>query len=407
MGMTQALTQRVMAHSSKILLVSLLAVPAVLSFSGKEQAATENRTLATFPAKPRSRDAILKYPAQLDAWINDHFGFRQALVKLNNKVRYALFGQFPTIQVIAGKNGRIFLSAHSADFPPYGAINLPCGYQFSEYDKIAMELTRFHAAFREMGIDAKLLIAPSSPLVYAEELPDWLAKRCLSSVHPFDEIMKPGRLEPFVRAATYYPLDEMRALKPIAAALPKTWFHWAGDGAQLVAQKSVEYFWKTKTEDAKPLVTKVKRLPSDLAHMFPGVSLPSDVTTIDFAASGIDECVGGRCFPEAEDVMNKLGDVSRYRNEKAPKPKLILVTDSFGHYIAGWYSRYYRDVLHISTNSADTLSDAEKSRLRQLLLEQARTGDVLFVYHDGGVLSGRIGLDQNKLLQAPPQDGNK
>jgi hypothetical protein len=397
MGMTQPLIQRLMTHSAKIILISLLAAPAILSFSGKEQAATENRKLAAFPAKPRSWDAALKYPAQLDVWINDHFGFRNALVKLNNKVRYALFDQFPTAQVIAGKDGRIFLSTHEAHYAPYAAINITCGYQFNEYDKIALQLNQLHAAFRKSGIDVKLLIAPSSPIVYAEELPDWLATRCMSSIHPFDEITKANRLEPSVRSAIYYPLEEMRAMKPHAMALPKTWFHWAGEGAQLVAQRSAEHFWNVKADDTKPLVTRVERLPSDLSHLFPGVKLASPVTTIDFAASGVEECSGGHCFPEAQDIMDKLGDVSRYRNEKAPRGKLILVTDSFGRYIAGWYSRYYRDVMHISTNAVDRLSEAEMTRLRQLLLEQGRVGDVLFLYHDAGVLAGRAGIDLKKI----------
>lgn len=396
------LKQRLTGNAAKIVLVVLLAVPALRSMTGSSQLEGENRKLAEFPAAPASWQETLKFPARLDQWINDHFGYRDRLLKLNNRVRHALFGTFPTVQVISGQNGRIFMSAHEANFPPYTAIHPTCGFQFHDHEKIAGQMNAMHAAFRGWGIDAKLVIAPSSPAVYQEELPGWLAQRCARSVPPFRNILVPERLSPPVLASVYYPIEELRAARAEGEVIPKTWFHLTGFGSRLLTQKSVERLWNIKADEGTTLKTRIETQTSDLAHLFPGVKLSSKVEAIDFAASGIEECKGAKCYPALQDALEKLGDVNRYRNERAPKERLIMLSDSFGQYSAGWYARYYRDVIHFSTNTLGRLSDGELASLRNFLREEGKRSDVLFFYHDTGVLTGRIDLDLKKLVSAQP-----
>lgn len=394
------LAQQLKGNAAKIILVALFAIPAIRAASTTDQSATENRRLAAFPAAPSSWQETLKYPAKLDTWINDHFGYRDRFLKLNNRVRHALFEQFPTAQVIAGRDDRIFLSTHEAHYAPYAAIHLTCGYRFGEHGKIAEQINAWHAAFKASGIDARLLIAPSSPALYVEELPGWLAAQCRSAVPPIAEILKAERLPQPVRSSVYYPLEELRAAGGGAALVPKTWFHLTGAGSRLLAEKSVARFSDANANSgAGPaLKTRMETQPSDLSHLFPGVRLASEVEAIDFAASEVTECAGGKCYPEMQEAMEKLGDVSRYRNTRAAKGSLIILSDSFGRYSAPWFSRYYRDVMHVSTNAADRLSASEMKQLREWLLEQGKRGEVLFLYHDAGVLAGRVGMDLKKIF---------
>lgn len=83
-----------------------------------------------------------------------------------------------------------------------------------------------------------------------------------------------------------------------------------------------------------------------------GYELRSDVETTDFAASDVSEAQAANANLELQKAMETLGDVSRYRNTRATKGSLIILSDSFGRYSASWYSRFYRDVMHISTNAA-------------------------------------------------------
>lgn len=387
------LLQRLKANFAKIATITLLATPAVMSFSGMQQASNENRKLTDFPPRPSSFGDALKYPSKLDLWINDHFGFRDALLQLNNRLRHALFHQFPTIQVIEGRNDRIFLSAHSTEHQPYSAILLNCGYQFNNLGHLVDALNRFSAGLRNRGVNAHLLIAPSASSLYTDELPPWLEKRCNSYASPIGQIIHSPQLHGDAKALLYYPMDKMRALRNEVDVIPRSWFHWAGAGPRRIARFSAEDLWSRNTSDAKPMVTVKRLVPSDISHLFPGIPLASEMEVADFAASGISQCRGGACFPEMLSIMEKLGDVSRYVNNAAPAGRLILVSDSFGQHIAGWYSSYYREVLHVSTNDLRRLDPRELEQLRETLFKGNSSDNVLFLFHDGSILNGRMVQD--------------
>jgi hypothetical protein len=393
------LQRRVRGHSAKILIVFMLAMPALVGLVRKDALPIENRVPALFPSRPDSWNALLRYPAMLDLWINDHFGFRRQLVKLNNRVRYHLFGQFPTRQVVAGRNGRIFLAAHATSHPPYSAILLSCGAHANDMSPIAAQLNRFSAAYDKLGIDAKIMIAPSAPAVYPEDLPAWLAAQCDPVSAPIPRVLAAPLLAPDAQARAYFPMETMRRLEPGEHAIPKTWFHWAGAGPRAVAQESVRRFWPTRAAPAPaPLASRTASKDSDIAHLFEGVRLASEVEETDYAASGIDACDRPQCFPELGRIAEKLGDVSRYRNDRAQAGRLVLFSDSYGHYIAGGYSPFFREVVHFSTNNFGLLSADDMAALRQMFLQRAADQQVLFVYHDVSVLWGRIEADQKKLL---------
>ena len=383
------------AALSKAAVIVLLSVPAWMSIAPPKPSSVENRTLAVFPSPPTTWDTALAYPAKLDVWINDHFGFRDRLIKLNNKIRHALFRQFPTIQVIQGKGERLFLSAHATTHPPYSAILLSCGYGNS-LDTVVQQLNRFEAVMRTQGADAKLLVAPSGPTLYPNELPAWLEARCRPDLLPVPRILASSQLDPSAKSLVYYPLQEMRAIRGRTSIIPNSWFHWNGAGLAIVVEASVHALWGKSPNADPPLKTRNEYLKSDISHLFPGVHRGDEVEIIDFTVSGISQCLGGACFPELRPVMEKLSDVSRYRNPRG-HGRLILVSDSFGSQIAGWYARHFAEVVHVSTNYLERLDKSELAQLRHTIVGNAGQDKVLFLYHDGTLLYGRLGLDLDKL----------
>jgi hypothetical protein len=384
-------------HAAKILIVALLALPAVFGVVHRDESPIENRMPAVFPAWPASWSAALEYPFKLDLWINDHFGFRRQLVKLNNWIRYRFFHQFPTHQVIAGRNGRIFLAAHATSHLPYSAILLSCGAQFHDAGLIAGQLNNFANGYGRLGLDPKIVIAPSAPAAYPEDLPAWLTTQCTLAAAPIPRVLAAENLMPEARAKVYFPLERMRSLEPNVHAIPKTWFHWAGAGPRVVAEDTVRRFWGF-AQRQPPLVIHPEMRDSDISHLFEGVRLQSEIEVADYAASGIEACDGPQCFPELGTIAGKLGDVSRYRNPAAPGRRLVLFSDSYGHYIAGDFAPYFREVVHLSTNTFGLLNSAELAMLRQTFLHPEFGQELLFVYHDVSVLWGRIEADQKLLL---------
>jgi hypothetical protein len=287
---------------------------------------------------------------------------------------------------------------------PYSAIFSSFGYQIDPAPAIADQINRFSALTGGRGLDAKLLIVPSSSVVHADQLPDWLRTRVDPASIPTLKVLGSARLEADARKNLYFPYMEMRA--EAAAGMdvfPKTWFHWMGDGPRMVAGLTMERFWDTGKDRGVPLATKIEKMPSDLSHLFPAIELGSQVRAIDFQASGVEVCMGPACFGETlRPTMEKLWQMSTYRNPRAPRGRLVIVSDSFGQPVAGWYSRYYKEVVHVCTNNMEQLSEQELRPIRQYLFGEAKGGDVLFLYHDVTVHAGRIGTDTALLLPPSP-----
>jgi hypothetical protein len=389
-------------HAAKALIVLLFSIPLLAMLVMKDAGTGENRNLAALPATPHGWRDTLAYPGQIDLWLNDHLGLRKQLIELNNLVRFKLFKQFQTHQLILGHHGRVFLSAYNPAEAPYSGIQSICGYGIGADTVTAVvnHINLFNRTMREQRLGGRLMIVPSAPMVYAEDLPDWLRARCASTTAPIQRVMASPLLQQ--PELVLYPLAELRAIRANAAVFPSTYFHWAGAGARLGAELSMQRFWPGQGVEAPPLRTGTEAHASDVAHMFPGVKLDSRVETADLAASGVTACSGAPCYPEMAAVASKLWGINRYGNPAAPLPRLVLITDSFGIALGPWYARYYRDVLQISTNDFGQLSPAEVVRLKAVLFQRESPQHLLFVYHDGTVQGGgRIEADINVLF--PPK----
>lgn len=385
----------------KLAVIALLGLPAVISIMKPAALPNENRTLSPFPNRPDSVESAFTYPAKLDGWINDHFGLRNTLVKLNNRIRYSFFEQFPTSQVIQGKGDRIFLAAHATTHTPYSAIYLSCG---AETDSLRIDVEGISGQARNLiegakraGINAKMLVAPSSPALYADQLPTWLAARCNAASPPVPRILASSTLGDEARAAIQFPIDLARRIDQTDHYIPKHWFHWAGAGPRIIAEASTRSLLGVDTAGVPPLVSHKESAPSDISHLFPGVSLNSMIEVADHQASGVKVCPGAPCFPEVSAAAVKLGEVARYVNDKAPARRLVLLSDSFGGYIAGWYSPFFREVVHLSTNNLGLLAAEDITALRKQFLNGAPDDHVLFLYHDGSFLANRLKIDHEKL----------
>lgn len=383
--------QRHVVNHAKWLSVALLAVPAVLGALHDTGTTTENRFLAAFPEKPQSLSAVLSFPPKVDAWVNDHIGLRSHLIALNNTLRYALFGELPSTQTVLGQNQRIFLASHQAKGLYYSAIWGPCGVNLAKPSRYAQQINRFDAAMRQHGVDAKLYIPPSAPVVHGKDLPGWLATQCAAQPPALQQILAEAVLAPAAQARTLHPLQAM-ADAPFAI-FPSSWFHWGGKGAQYGADLSIAHFWPQDRSGAAPLVSHPTEVPSDMGHLFPGLSFPSEVEAIDLAASGVSACTAPDCFPELPSIGQAPG-AARYRNPKAPNPKLVLVTDSFGLAVGAWYAQYYQDVWLVPTNHFFQRSAPDLAAVRDALLPKGPTTQrTLFIYHDMSILSDRIPTD--------------
>lgn len=377
-------------HGAKLLLVLALSVPAVVAVLQPQHDNHENRELAALPAAPADWAGVLKLPAQLDGWINDHFGYRGRVLSYYNRFRFAVFNEFPTIQVRAGRHGRIFVSAHGVSAPAFSAITAACAGPGDTRATTAAAINHMFHEFRAAGFTPKLLIAPSAPVIEYRDVPRWLRQRCESLQTPVVDLFNSGQLEAGVRADILYPLAEMRAIRAHAEINPLKWFHWSGAGLADVV-KLVLPALKRAPGDGPPLPLLTQYRDSDLNGLFQGLPQMGDVTDPDFAKAGIESCYGGRCFPEFEEYAELLYDISRFRNPAAPGGRrLLIISDSFGSKIAGWFTPHYRDVEQVASNYFGRMTPSQLARMKQFMLRDPEHTDLLILYHDTGALSGAL-----------------
>jgi hypothetical protein len=317
------------------------------------------------------------------------------MVVANNRIRHALFGQFPSPQVASGPGGRLFLTTHALGGIPDDAILLACGALKGPITPAmaAAQMDDMLAAFRARGVDPKVLAVPSSPALHADELPPWLAARCATAVPTLQAVEKARRDDPAVWIAA----AAMQAMKADKELYPPTWFHWNGEGLGEIARLSMQRFHGADGAAAPQRILR-ERTRSDLSFLFPGVRLYSEIAVPDLRQAGISYCVGIACYPELAGMIDTVPDVSRLRNP-APglRPRLVLISDSFGRFLAPWYARYYSEVIHLCTNGMEQMSERRLAALRAFAVRPGSGDHVLMVYHDVNVINSRLQRDTGLL----------
>ena len=345
----------------------------------------ENRRLSPPPELPRSLTELAHWPAAADAWIADRFGLRGPMIRVNNWLRYRLFDEIPTRQIIQGRHGRLFLGNADGQADDQMILNI-CGAGVSEAE--VQDATRQAAAFlnhaSKAGLDAAMLIVPTAPRLYKQDLPKRLARACDGSTPPIDRVaralMKTPGLPPVI-----YPVNRMLALEQTMAVIPREHFHWAGEAPVIIARDVIAQVFGLPRTMTLPLA--VVRRSSDLNGLAPGIGESTSIKEPDVRAAGVRTCPNVRCGPVAGVPDTAATAVERYFRA-GEGPPMLIIADSFGDEIGRDFTEYSPEVWLLSTNSLRALSGYDRAALMQVVLARFRGQRAVLVYHDQQVLLG-------------------
>ncbi len=117
-------------------------------------------------AKPPQLRFSGEFPSAYTQYFNDHFGFRNSLVRANFIIRYYCLGISPSSNVILGKSGWLF---HDEDIEYYRGITKYDAATLDEWARI-LEMKRFW--LEQRGIRYLFVVAPNKSSIYGEFLPD-------------------------------------------------------------------------------------------------------------------------------------------------------------------------------------------------------------------------------------------
>ncbi len=211
--------------------MALLSLPLLgfLCGDGSLVAIKENRALAAFP-QSFALASTTAFTAELDAYIDDHFGFRAPLIFAQNMSRVVFLGATPTRPVTIGKVGWMFLGA-----PRDIAHQRPL-----TNDRLAVytaQLKERREALRRKGIDYRVVVIPTSDGVYTEYWPDGLASTSFNTYDQFLESAEPQLPGLFVHTKEFLRAHRKHALPEVGVASSTIYYrydsHWNSVGAFL------------------------------------------------------------------------------------------------------------------------------------------------------------------------------
>lgn len=362
----------------------LIGAPALFQILLPDPQQGEQRVLATIPAMPTSLDQAWHLPGAIDGWLDDRFGLRQPLVRLNNWLRWQVFGEIATPRIIIGRHGRLFLTGH--DNGGGNLISRLCGLGVGD-DEIASAaavIVRGLERVRAAGLDATLLVVPTAPRLYPEDIPPPLDAACAGRQPPVDRIVARVAASD-VGPDLIYPLDLMLDFKARFDPIPRHHFHWAGEAPVRVAEDVAEGHWHLPRTLILPL--RAVGRSSDLNGLNPGMAAGDPIREPDVRAVGIRNCTGVACGPIPGLTPGAEFALERYWRPE-PGPRLLIVADSFGDEIARNFLEQFGEVWRVVTNNLTALSPADRRVLADDLGARFRGERVLYIYHDAAALDG-------------------
>ena len=205
-------------------LVLLIVVPAA------QVAETEKRKLAAFPEKPAGIATIPPYPKRFEAWFNDHFGLRTALIHGHSRVKVGLWGVSTNQKVALGHDGWLYYSGDvMEDFR--GVRRL--GHAGLVYWQRFLEGKRDWLAAR--GVRYLFVVAPNKQSIYPEFIP---ARHTRVGTPMLDQLLAHLKQNSDLEILDLRPA--LAAAKQTGRLYDKTDSHWNERGAHVAYRAIME-----------------------------------------------------------------------------------------------------------------------------------------------------------------------
>ncbi|MBF0488275.1 MAG: hypothetical protein HQK98_08965 [Nitrospirae bacterium] len=309
---------------------------------------SEQRTLASNPRLSIAN--LAKFPEQYTQYFEDNFGFRDMLIRWNNRFKVTFLKNSPVPdQVIFGRDGWLYMTALKTLEDYRG--NAP--FTQDELLKIRRVLLARQRWLHERGINYYLLIPPNKETIYPEYLPDYINK--VGNMTRIDQVI--GLMD----NSTFNIIDIRDALinaKHKGRLYFKTDTHWNSYGAFWGYQEIINTLRKNYPQLVPMDISGFKVSHSvkgggDLYRLLSVSDLYTD-DKVDFKPLSLYK---------NRDALP--GDyINTYRNPENPLivkevndsglPKAIVFRDSFFMHPLSFFAEHFRRSVYVWTREFDT-----------------------------------------------------
>lgn len=272
-------------------------------------------SFAIFPEKPLQGAVVAEtdvkfslndwknesYQQGKDKYLNQAFGFRNFLVRLNNQLYYSVFDLAKAKGVVVGKNDYLFEETYINDYLGKSFV----GQQ--RVNDVVRRLSAIDSIFKTMNKTFVVVFTPGKATFYPEYIPDYFKRQNDSTNY---KIYRQAMLNSGIRFLdfnSYFLSMKESSRYPI---YPKTGIHWSDYGAILAIDSINTYLGKARGYDP--------------------VELYWEEFNQNDSVSDIDA--------DIEDGMNLLFPIAKpryryplvkYDDYGSSRPKVMVVGDSF------------------------------------------------------------------------------
>ena len=187
------------------------------------------------------------YQDKMEKYLNQHFGFRNAMVRVNNQLYYSLFRKAKANGVIIGKKGYLFERSY---FDAY------YGTDFLGKDTLYKELKKLKAVQDTMEAQGKtllLVLAPGKATFFPEYIPDrYRRKKGPTNLEYYLKFSKELGIH-HLNFSSWFVKMKDTARYPL---YPKTGIHWSYYGMALAADSILHTLENLRHIDLPDLVWK-------------------------------------------------------------------------------------------------------------------------------------------------------
>lgn len=324
--------------------------------------AAELRRPASMPAIPNDVESVLQFPALTERWWNDAFGFRRAMVRVNNILDWWVFHTSPaseSVPVLRGKGDWLFFTA-DVGIQNFRGLSPLSERQLSAWKEV-LEGRREWA--EKNGMHYIFAFAPNKQSIYPERMPDSLTKHGPTR---YEQLVKYLAAKPDSKLLDLqdYLLKRKQAGRPIGDLYFPLGSHWNDLGAfhayTMILNKARDWFPRMKPHPVGAFDVYYTRRADRQGDSWASRLYMEDLLIQENITFNVRPNV--RKVTKAGRLAGKPGETATECNDET-LPTAIMFHDSFGVALRPMLSEHFKRIAYYYSDFNVDLIQQEKPNL--------------------------------------------
>jgi len=367
-----------------VLLVLVLFIPAASSFftNHKHRSAWEKRDLAQMPNLESVQD-IASFFSKMDLYLNDHIGLALDSNRLYRKIIFYVFRESPIRNITYGKNGFVYLNAHSTKYLNSN-FESTCirGVDPKYLPGLTRKLDTIFKHFEQRNYQVSFAVPVTKIAIYPENLPDNTPANILKACAKY----RLGNNNPVLLDTAYsgkhdfyYPLQALSSLKDNPHFYPKENFHWNGMSAHVFSMGLLARMGITVDESIYN-ERSISTVSADLTDL----GFDRQIKAWFYPYSGYKIHRSTRSPSLVKQYYRNATDFAEFKTANpATEQTALVLSNSFGSFTVPHLAPAFKTLYHVNINH---LAEDEGPVFYAQLIDSLNPDRIIFIFEDTSLI---------------------